>query len=126
MKAWRYVETGKVTGGIQSLRECTQAHYGRLLAHFQRLAGETARADSTMVRDADNSRRIARWKLGEALTERGLEIGYAAAICRSKYKCALDQATAAQLWKLVFDVRSRRKAAAKSAAREELDENCPF
>lgn len=107
-ESWRHVEQGKAVG-IQSLRECSQAHYGRILAHFQQLGGNVAGATRTRGRDADNDRRVARYKLDQALRERGLETGYAAVICRTKYKCALDEATAAQLWKLFYDVRSRRK-----------------
>jgi len=110
--SWRHVEQGKAVG-VQSLRECDQSHYGRCLAHFQRLAGDATAATRTEARDQDNDRRIARWKLNQALQERGLETGYAAAICRDKFKCLLDQATPGQLWKLVYDIRRSRKPAAK-------------
>ena len=74
--AWRHVEQGKAVG-IQSLREMTQAHFGRLLAHFQAMTGEAGqeRASRTLARDADNPRRIARYKLDQALRERGLDTG---------------------------------------------------
>ena len=110
--AWRHVEQGKVVG-IQSLREMHQGHYNRVLAHFEELAGDKASATKRRGRDADNDRRVALYKLNQALQERGLEVGYVAVICRTKYKCELSQATAAQIWKLVFDVRTRRKAVAK-------------
>lgn len=110
-EAWRHVEQGNACG-VQSLRASTQAHYGRLMAHFQALAGHAEQAARTRGRDADNDRRIARFKLDEALRDRGLQTGYAAAICRAKYKCPLDEASAAQLWKLFFDIRGRRKSAA--------------
>jgi len=113
-EAWRREEQVKACG-VRSLRACTQAHYGRLMAHFQALAGHAAQAARTRARDQDNDRRIARYKLDQALRERGLQIGYAAALCRDKFKRTLDDATKEQLWKLVFTVRSRRKApAAKS------------
>jgi len=111
-EAWRHVETGKAAG-VQSLRQCTQAHYGRILAHFQELAGNVATATRTRGRDADNDRRIARYKLNQALRERSLLESYAAVICRGKFKCELNQASAAQLWKIFYDVRKRRKPAAK-------------
>lgn len=113
--AWRHVEQGKAAG-IQSLREMTQAHYGRVLAHFQRLAGHEAVAQRTLVRDQDNPRRIARWKLDQALRERGLDAGYAAAICRRQYRCGLDEASERQLWRLVYTVRNRRPATPAPAA----------
>jgi hypothetical protein len=114
-ESWRHFEQGKACG-LQSLRACTQAHYGRLVAHFQALAGNAAGAARTLAHDADNDRRIARFKLDEALRERGLKEAYAATICRRQYRCGLDDASAKQLWSLVFTVRNRHKPTA--AARE--------
>jgi ribosome modulation factor len=111
--AWRHVEQGKAVG-IQSLTEMTQAHYGKVLAHFQRLAGNLAAADHTLARDADNGRRVARFKLDEALRERGLSEGYAASICRSQNRCTLDHATEKQLWRVFYTVRNRRPALSSS------------
>jgi hypothetical protein len=119
--AWRHVEQGRAVG-IQSLRACTQEHYGRLLGHFRALAGDAAGAARTLARDADNDRRIARWKLDQALRERGLAASYAGAICRAQFKCALAEASEKQLWKLLYTVRSRRKPV-KPAAQAD---NCPF
>lgn len=113
--AWRHVEQGKACGGIQSLREMTQAHFGRVLAHFKALAGDSDGAARTLARDADNPRRIARFKLNQALRERGLELGYVIAICRRQFRCELDEASAGQLWKLVYTVRNRRKPATAGA-----------
>lgn len=104
--SWRRVEQGKACG-IQSLRECSQAHYGRILAHFQALGGATAAATRTVARDADNARRIALYKLRGELRKRGLSDEYAATICRSKFKCGMAEATEKQLWKLFYDVRKR-------------------
>lgn len=113
-EAWRKVETGKVTGGVQSLRECTQAHYGRIKAHFLELVGDSTGADRARGRDADNPRRIALHKLKEALAAGGLQESYAAAICRRQFRCALTEASAKQLWNLVFTVRNRSSAKAKA------------
>lgn len=114
-EAWRRTEQEKA-GAPRSLRAATQAHYGRLMAHFQALAGRAALAARTRAHDADNARRIARYKLDQALRERGLGLGYAEAICRMQYKGPLDQASAAQLWRLVYTVRSRRRAPAAQPA----------
>jgi hypothetical protein len=114
-EAWRHVEQGNACG-VQSLCACTQAHYGRLVAHFQALGGNAAAATRTLVRDADNDRRIARYKLDEALRERGLREEYAAAICRRQYRCGLDGANARQLWSLLYTIRNRRKPASAPAA----------
>ena len=111
-EAWRHVEQGKACG-VQSLRAATQAHYGRLLAHFQALGGNPVAAARTATRDADNDRRIARYKLDQALAERGLAAEYASAICRQQFRRTLAEATAKQLWCLVFTVRNRKKPAAK-------------
>jgi hypothetical protein len=122
-EAWRREEQVKACG-LRSLRAATQAHYGRLLAHFQALGGRTAEAARTRGRDADNDRRVARYKLDQALRERGLEVGYAAAICRTQFRCSLAEASAKQLWKLVFTVRSRRKPVAATTAAQ--DDGNPF
>ena len=122
--AWRHVEQGKACG-VQSLCACTQDHYGRLVSHFQALGGDAAAAARTLVRDADNGRRIARYKLGQELSKRGLQVGYAAAICRSKYKCDLADASEGQLWKLVFDIRNRHKPEAR-CQKSEVSGGNPF
>lgn len=114
-EAWRHVEQGKAVG-IQSLREMTQAHWAPVMAHFKRLAGDQAGADRTLARDADNGRRIARYKLDEALRERGLGEAYAASICRSQNRCELDHASEKQLWRILYTVRNRRPALSAPAA----------
>ena len=107
--AWRHVETRKAVG-IESLCECTQAHYARALAHFQRLAGQESVAQHTEAKDQDNPRRIALWKLNDALRQRDLAREYAAKICRAQYRCGLDEASAGQLWRLIYTIRNRFKA----------------
>lgn len=111
-EAWRHCEQGKAIG-LQSLCECTQAHYARLKAHFEALVGLDP--TPTLVRDRDNPRRIALHKLTEALAAAGLATSYAAAICRRQYRCALDEASAKQLWNLFYTVRNRRKERAQPA-----------
>ncbi len=106
-EAWRHVENGKATG-IQRSTAMTQDHYAAALAHFLKLAGDEPGAARVYERGQTNGKRVARWKLEEALRERGLQLGYAASICRAKYKRSLDDATEKQLWKLVFDVRSSK------------------
>ena len=122
--AWRHVEQGNAVG-IQSLCECTQAHYNRLVAHFKEFSGDAAGAMRTRARDIDNDRRIARYKLDEALRERGLDICYAAAICRRQYRCGIDEANKQQLWRLVFTVKNRRTPISKATATAEQESN-PF
>lgn len=104
-----------------SLRDCTKRDLLKLVAHFQNLGGEPGRAVKTHLRDAVKDQQLALFKLREVCAERRLDIGYAAKICTSKYKCALEDASPAQLWKLHFDIKNRRKkTSAKSAV------NCPF
>lgn len=108
-EAWRHVEQGKVTGR-QSLGDCTsEQHFLPLLAHFANLAGDGARALQLLLRHADERRIVVYFKLCLALEERGLDEGYAAHICRCKFKCDLGDATEKNLWSLFFDVRKRRK-----------------
>jgi len=110
-ESWRHVEQGKAVN-IQSLCECTQAHYRPLKAHFEKLLGDEARASHTLAGDPGNERRIAAHKLKIELATRSLSEGYAAAICRRQYGCAIAEANTKQLWSLVFTIRNRR---AKSA-----------
>ena len=114
-EAWRHVEQGKVTGR-QSLTDCTsEEHFLPLLAHFANRAGAGARALQLLLRHADERRIVVYFKLCLALEERGLDEGYAAHICRCKFKCDLGDATEKNLWSLFFDVKKRRKAV-KAAA----------
>ncbi len=109
-EAWRRCEQGKVTGR-QSLTECTsEEHYLPLLAHFAKLQGEGGRALMLLLRHAEAGRITIFFKLLQALEERGLNEGYAATICRCKFKCELGDAGEKQLWSLFFDVKKRRKA----------------
>lgn len=124
-EAWRHVETRKAVG-IESLCECTQANYARVLAHFQRLAGQESVAKHTEAKDQDNPRRIAFWKLDQALRERGLGRGYAITICRSQYRCELTEASAGQLWRLIYTIRNRHKATARPAKIAAPSKNDPF
>lgn len=111
--AWRHHQQGLVLGlPRQSLTEAHQGDFAPLLAHFSALAGREAAADNWAARAATDGPRRARWILERELKARGLSTGYAAAICRTQNKCVLDDASEKQLWRLVFTVRNRRKAAA--------------
>ncbi|WP_043588968.1 hypothetical protein [Geminisphaera colitermitum] len=113
---WRHQETGKVTGGITSLRRCvSELHFLPLIAHFNNLLGEGGMALRTLLRHAEAGRITVFYKLQQALAERGLSEGYAAAICRRQYKCDLGDAEEKQLWHLFFTIKNRRKAVAKPA-----------
>ena len=66
--------------------------------------------------DATSAQRVAMHKLHEECEKRGLALSWPAAICRSKFKCALDEATATQLWQLVFSVRNSKHPLIKKPA----------
>lgn len=114
LEAWRHVEQGKAVG-IQSLRECTQAHYLRLKAHFEALGGRLDKAQRTIRREASNGARIALFKLTGALREAGLDEAYAAQICRQMYRVELGHASEKQLWNLFYTIRNRAKAKMEDA-----------
>ena len=103
---WRQAQAVRACG--LRISEATQRDWGALKAAFEDAAGESGRALNTLVRDEDNKRRVAMYKLQGACRERGLPLAYPEAICRRQYRCGLDEATAAQIWRLVFTVRNRR------------------
>ncbi len=107
-EAWRHYEQGKACGR-QSLRDCSQDDFLLIRAHFHSLLGHGDQAARDLLRSEEEPRIRARYILARELDQRGLDEAYAATICRCKYKCALGDATARQLWGLVFDVRKRRK-----------------
>lgn len=113
-EAWRHVEQGKATGGIQSLTRCTQDHFLPLRAHFKAMLGNGAGAMRDHLRAQEEPRIRARWKLQQALDERGLAEGYAAAICQRQFHCALGDASEKQLWCLFYTITSRRKPQLKA------------
>lgn len=107
-EAWRRVEQGKAVGQ-QSLRLCAQEAFLPLRAHFKAMLGDGAGALRDHLRAAEEPRIRARWKLQQALDQRGLNEGYAAAICRRQFKCELGDASEKQLWALFYTVTNRRK-----------------
>jgi hypothetical protein len=112
LQAWRRAQQ-LAACGKESLTACTQEDFLKLKSHFQKLAGEEGDSLRTANREAGDPARVALFKLREAMTERGLSIGYAINICRTQYKCTLEQASAKQLWCLVYTIRNRRKPTAK-------------
>jgi hypothetical protein len=115
-EAWRRCEQGKAVGR-QSLTQCTGDDFLPLVAHFQNFAGRGAAAVKTLLRHAEAARITPFFKLQKALAQRGLDEGYAAAICRRQFKCALGDASEKQLWSLFYTIRNRRKVAAPARQR---------
>lgn len=130
VKAWRHAQYLQETGR-EDLDQCNQSHFRDLCKHFNALIGtpassarsvrdamRTGRVSSkTSIVDTYEARELWRHKLNEALKEWDFTEGYAAAICRSKYKCALGQANPDQLRSLTFAVigNGRKKKPAKPA-----------
>ena len=121
--AWRNAVAIRACG--LRIREATQRDWGALRAAFQDAAGESGQALNTLVRDEDNPRRVALHFLAKACSERGLPLAYPSAICRRQNRCELGEATAAQVWRLVFTVKNRRKIARQDAARSTQDACAP-
>lgn len=110
-EAWRRVEQGKAIGRAMgaSLRHCTQDDFLPIRAHFLSLLGAGGAALRDHLRHAEEPRIRARFKLQEALDQRGLNEAYAATICRRQFRCELGDASEKQLWNLLFTVKKRRK-----------------
>jgi len=113
--AWRREEAIRACG--LRISEATQAHWGDLLAHFQMLNGQVGRALDTAMRVQDNPHRIAMHKLAAELAKDGHDVSYAEAICSRKCKCPLRDASASQVWGIIFDLRSRRSGKAKGGTK---------
>lgn len=91
------------------ISEAVQTHWADLKAAFQDLAGEPEKALRTHIREGDNKRRIALYKLTKELEAHGLETAYAEKICRDQFKVPISQASAKQIWCLFFTISKRGK-----------------
>lgn len=108
-------EQVKLATGKPGLTACVQDDYKPLLAHFLGLVGESGRAFKAQLEHGTEPKRIALYKLGQALLAARLPEAYAAAICRRQYGCALADATAKQLWNLTFTINNRGTAKRRNA-----------
>lgn len=111
-RRWHVAEACDKAG----LRCCSQDDYAAVKAHLLDLLGDTAGALDWHVRAQTEPIRQARAVLDRELEAAAdvISRGYIAAICRSKYKCAIEDCSVRQTWSLVYDVR--RSAAAKRRA----------
>jgi hypothetical protein len=107
---WRHAQAIKCCG--RRISEAVQGDFLPLKAHFLDLAGKPVAAMQAHMRRETEPQRVALHKLTRECEAKGLAIGYAAAICRTQYRCGLEEANEKQLWRLVYTVRNRRKAAA--------------
>jgi hypothetical protein len=82
-----------------------------LRAAYLDLAGESGHAYHQLARNpGDNRARQAMWLLLRETQRAGLAPEYPAAICRTQYKCALADATADQLFRLLYTIRNRARS----------------
>ena len=124
--AWRKEEQRKHFG-LESLTAATQAQFSEIKAHFQALAGDLAGAYKTTRRGEDNGKRQARWLLNRALARAKLGTAYAAAICKTQFRCSLADASEKQLKSLLYTVNNRANARRRKAANADVDhDNIPF
>lgn len=96
--------------GKLGLRCCSQDDYGAVKGHFLDLLGEHTQAFQAVHRGEGNGRRVAEFKLVDACKTAGVDITYADRICRTQFRCTIEEASERQLWCLVFTLRNRRKA----------------
>jgi hypothetical protein len=102
--------------GKAGLRCCSQDDYKLVEAHFLALLGETVKAFNAGVRAATEPRRQAEAVLVRECERFGLRLSYAAAICRSVFKCSLEDASPNQLFKVMYTIRNRGHARQQKAA----------
>jgi len=105
---WRR-EQSLLACGVR-ITEATQAQWADLKSRFEDLAGRPEKAFQTQMREGDNKRRVALWKLTQALKDKELHLEYAAKICRAQFKCPLELASAKQLWCLFYTITHRRNS----------------
>jgi hypothetical protein len=113
MTAFRHQESIKAIG--KRITEACQRDFLPLKAHFQDLGGKSGQALNTLLRAESEPQRIAMHKLTQECRYRKLSLSYPEAICRKQYHCNLTQASAKQLWHLVFTIRNRRKTSRQDA-----------
>jgi len=105
--AWR-AEQSILACGFR-ISEARQKDWADLLIHWQQLCGQDAQAFKTAMHTQGNPQRVAMFKLTQELKKQDKSEAYAETICMSKFKVCLRDATAPQVWSLVFDLRGRAK-----------------
>jgi hypothetical protein len=110
---WRAEESIKACG--RRISEAEQRHFSLIKSHFANIAGEAGKAFNSAMRAGTEDVRIARAVLVKECAKAGLELSYPGAICFNQFKRSLEDATAKQLWCLVFTVRNRSKTGRQKA-----------
>jgi hypothetical protein len=106
---WRH-EHVALACGKAGLRCCDQQDYKRVEAHFLELLGESGKAMNSLVRAETEPKRQAETVLAREMRQFGFSAPYVATICRTQFKCDVEDATTGQLWKLVYTIRNRGNA----------------
>lgn len=120
--AFRHREVIKAVGK-PGLTACSQSDYKIVQAHFLQLLGRDGEAFNSLVRHETNDRRVVASKLITACRAACVRLSYAEAICQSRYKCSLDDATVPQLWKIKFTIDARGRARRKSSSSSKFQPN---
>jgi len=104
--AFRHQHVAQACGKL-GLRCCSQDDYGAVKGHFLNLLGESGKAFEAIHHGEGNARRVAEFKVVQACEQAGLQVAYAGRICANMFKCSLADASADQLWKLMFTIKNR-------------------
>ncbi len=103
---WRRDQVHIATGK-HGLTACEQRDYLSIKAHFLALKGDTGRAMNAHLASEAEPRRIAAFKLMEAIKANNLTLGYAEAISRRQFKHTVAECSAKQLWNLTYTINNR-------------------
>jgi len=111
-----YLTEGGDGPTLASFKEIKQRDYAGACKRFAELALMIGTAERCKSAVEDEAAR-ARFALGRALDAaaerfdngRDGALAYAESICQDQYKCAVAEADAPQLWRLIFTVKNRRK-----------------
>lgn len=106
---WRREQSIRACG--RRITEAGQRDFLPLRAHFLDLVGASDVAMNCHLAHDTEPQRIALHRLTIECQKRRLPLAYPEAICRRQYKCCLAEASAPQIWRLVFTIRNRRPAA---------------
>jgi len=106
--AYRHEQVAKAVNKA-GLTCCSQADFLPLIAHFEDILGNSGRALNAHMQSQTDSLRRVQWLLNSEIAKARLTTAYAAKICIDQNKCTLDNASEAQLWRLVYTIRNRRK-----------------
>lgn len=113
--AWRHAAVQDAAPGRRGLRDLTQADFVHVRDWLKELAGGAR----PVAKDGDDDARRARWRLRRTLDALAWAFGgkeearrYADALFRDIHRTTFEEATARQVWQVVFTVKNRADAKA--------------